>query len=824
MLIAAIALIILVVGGVGTMSVVMQEHTEIVDAGVEIDSHSSERVQEEVEVTRDSTGLQLYNTGPEVKILEYRVLDDGALVRSCPALLEVGSTQKETIGGTEPALKDCWDEYDDPDERFQIVTSRGKIFTLSESGSGNSTTTIIIDNSTHTVINNTLTGGGVGFGFLPQIEVYEPPIKMIAWGNSTHTDASPAIGFHRVGEVDHTVMVRANDEPISFTLPPFSGEYRLSGGKMVAANDLSVHGSDWEDKGGWLEMSGGKNGTEPYTSVVRLQDYSLDRMLNITAYASENATIKIVSSPNDLTRLAPAGDGLAPEVVPFDSYLNYTKVLVNSYASSYSTPRTITHDLFECVPGRTDSDLTRGYRCHEYAYPSYPATVYTDFYAKQCGGVVETHRVNIGTPYSSNYVSRLLGVESGYTQGQYNSTGVYPQDFERRVSTTLTTLPEIECGPKIEGYRHVTKIEQNQTHTYGDTHLFGPDQGTQSSGDLLQEIHGNVTLTTGDHDVLFEGTGTFEEVADLRRSTTTISKVTVEAELARSPYYGSLILEAPDGQQYQLCSGSCGYGSPPTIVYYPEYKVMTRTVSFNTMDTAGDWTLHGARYDPYHHRPNIGINSWALSFGHAGIENIFDSPYYMRTSSYTPIDTITVPQGPQLKYRGDLYLMAVGVNATETVMLRSTDYVSPSLLSISNLPPYVPYEITHGNFTLKTGMTDNSGRIEIQHSEVGIELTEPITLKYWPNSLTYVGNHHANGKSIMFDTYHDRVIPFPWDPNDPLLYIAKAYVRAAIPVDGMSLDAIRLYNKAGQYVSYSYLTGTYDAGDEVFIPVFLGAN
>ena len=77
-----------------------------------------------------------------------------------------------------------------------------------------------------------MTGGGVGFGFLPQIEVYEPPIKMIVWGNSTHTDASPAIGFHRVGEVDHTVMVRANDEPISFTLPPFSGEYRLSGGKM----------------------------------------------------------------------------------------------------------------------------------------------------------------------------------------------------------------------------------------------------------------------------------------------------------------------------------------------------------------------------------------------------------------------------------------------------------------------------------------------------------------------------------------------------------------------------------------------------------------
>ena len=309
MLIAAIALIVLVIGGVGVMYGVMQEHAEIVNAGVEIDNHSNERVQEEVEVTRDPAGVQLYNNGPDVNILEYRVVDDGTLVRSCPVSLEVGSTQKETIDGTEPALKDCWDEYDDPDERFQIVTARGKIFTLEESGGGNSTTTIIIDNSTHTVINNTLTGGGVGFGFLPQIEVYEPPIKMVAWGNSTHTDAASVVLFARAGEVDYTSMVRATDEPISFTLPPFSGEYRLFGGKMVGTNDLSGPNSDWEDKGGWWEMSGGKNGTEPYTSVVRLDNYPLDKILNITAYASENATIRIVSSPNDLASLVPAGDG-----------------------------------------------------------------------------------------------------------------------------------------------------------------------------------------------------------------------------------------------------------------------------------------------------------------------------------------------------------------------------------------------------------------------------------------------------------------------------------------------------------------------------------
>ena len=339
MLIAAIALIVLVVGGVGTMSVVMQENAEVADEVIVVANHVNERVQEEADVTRDSGDLKLLNTGPEIEILEYRVLDGaGTLMKSCPASLEVGTSQKEIIDGTDTELKGCWDEYDDPTELFQVVTARGKIFTLSESGSGNSTTTtIIIDNSTHTVINNTITGSGVGFGFLPQIEVYEPPIKMVAWGNSTHTDASSAVGFKRVGEVDHTVMVKASDESVSFELLPFSGEYRLSGRQLVGANDLSGSNSDWEDHGGWWRLASGLNGTEPYTSVIRLNGYSVDNILNITGYSSENATIKIVSSPNDLTQLTVDNDGFAPEVVPIDSYLNYTKVLRDSYANSYST-------------------------------------------------------------------------------------------------------------------------------------------------------------------------------------------------------------------------------------------------------------------------------------------------------------------------------------------------------------------------------------------------------------------------------------------------------------------------------------------------------
>ena len=342
-------------------------------------------------------------------------------------------------------------------------------------------------------------------------------------------------------------------------------------------------------------------------------------------------------------------------------------------------------------------------------------------------------------------------------------------------------------------------------------YLFGSDQGMRLSGDLLTEIHGNVTLNSGDHDVHFEGIGLFEEIVDLQKTGTTTTEVvvTLDASSASSRYstYG---LETPDGQQHQLCTAQYCRGGG------------TYTITVNSTEIAGDWKLYGSRY--YSIFGSTILYGWSLQFGSVTYETTFDPARYAPSMSSTIIDTITPNAVPHKRYAGDMYLMAIDVKPTETVMLRLTDYTSPSFLSISNLPAYAPYEITYGDYILQDGMTDRSGRIDIGYEDVAFELTEPITFTYWPNSLTYVGNHHANGKSILFDTYNDRVISFPWDPADLLLYVAKAYVRMTIPVDDMSFDEIRLYNKAGQHVSYSYLTGTYNAGDEVYIPIFLGSS
>ena len=110
-----IALIFLVMGGVGTMYLVMQEHAEIIDAGVEIDSHSNERVKEDLVLTSDNaTDLRLHSKSQDVTILEYRVLDDdGTILKTCPVRQEIGASSTEVVD-TSTALAACWGEFTTP--------------------------------------------------------------------------------------------------------------------------------------------------------------------------------------------------------------------------------------------------------------------------------------------------------------------------------------------------------------------------------------------------------------------------------------------------------------------------------------------------------------------------------------------------------------------------------------------------------------------------------------------------------------------------------------------------------------------------------------
>ena len=668
---------------------------------------------------------------------------------------------------------------------------------------------------------STGSGSGIGFGYHPQVSIYDPENSVLTWGNSTHSDAASAGPYMRVGEVEHAALARSGDRFNSLTLPPTPGEYILSGGGVYGTNELYGYGSDWQDRGGWLELPGGSNVGDPGTAVFRLQDYYIkNKLIKVSGYAPDGATVRIVSSPNDLTRLAVEGDGFAPEVVPIDSYFNYTNVLVGTQYSSNSGRilSDISVDLFECRAGGADG-WTYGHRCHNFAYPSYPAELYTNFYVRSCGDVVELDkRVRV----NSVYINVAEDVHANYTRGIFLYHYTNAPDYQYTSTSSMNTPPEIECGPKIDGFHHVTKISQNKTVNRSGTYLFdsnGKLDGDREYGPFLEQIYGNVTLNTDDHIMHFNGTGSFEETVDLRLNVPIVTDVVMDLDIAYN-VNGRIYLEAPDGQRKEVCGFPCNTAS--------------YSINFDPVSVEGDWSLYWSRS----YRDTLRLNSWGLTFGTTQFpENVFDPPRGPGGSYGVFLgDTLTILNGTTITpYYHDLYLVATGMNMTNgTAMVRAVEYqisdadtatFDPSYWIINNMPSTAPYVITTVDGDLvKAGMSDRHGTITVLRDEMRTIPAEPVLLEYWPNSLTYAGRAHASGQGIMFDPYNNETVEFPWTGDDPLLYVAKAYVKLAIPVDGTSLGGARLANGDGHYVSYPYLVKTYDAGDEVYIPVYPAAQ
>lgn len=705
-------------------------------------------------------------------------------------------------------------------KQLQVVTARGNVFTVKTDIPGNGTTTAI--NGTQ-IINNIMVNNAtanVGFGYLPQIVIREPSSpETILWGNSTYTNAASVGPYMRVGGVDYAGMVESTDRKISLQVPSLSGEYGLNGeDRLHGRNELDGHGSDWRDMGGWMELSGGISAGGPYTSVVRLQDhYIKNNLVNVTGYASENATVRIVSSPNDLARLSIDGDGFAPEVVPINSRINHTKVLVGTQYSGSSgrIDSDISADLLECRAGKYDG-ATRGHRCHNFAYPFHPAEVRTDFYTKDCGGAVELdRRVRVG----SGYVNVAEDVYANYTRGTFLYHGTNAPDYQVASTSRMASLPGIECGPKIGGYHHVTKISQNQTVNRGGTYLFdsnGKAGGAREYGPFLEQVYGNLTLNSGDHDVHLEGTGLFEETLDARPVTYTPTTVTFTGTLSRSggsSSFANLSLESPSGERMGLAGSLFLWDREPS-------RTVTRTMEFRDAMVNGVWTVHASAsfcsVSQYH------LGSWKITidgddFGGSG------GTIRCATERTTAVSGIVDPP-PVTLYDNDMYLVAVGMSSPdEVVMVRATDQAFGLPLVINGLPPYAPYRITDDGTLIKSGMADRHGTAEFRR-DGDSAMTGPFVFEYWPDALTYEGRAHANGNGILFDPYNDEVIEFPWRQDDPMIYVSRAYVKMTVPVGDTHIDGARLADADGRYVDYAYLHGRYDAGDEVYVPVFPGAR
>ena len=385
MLIAAIAIILLVVGGVGTMSVVMQENAEVADELVAVSVHTHERGQEEVDVTRDSGGLKLLNAGPEIEILEYRVLDGaGTLMKSCPASLDVGASQRKTVDSTEQELKGCWDEYDDPTELFQVVTARGKVFTLEESGSGNST-----------IINNIITPpqnvSGVGAGALGTSGrmVSVPLNGHIVYGADQGKPGviQEATTFnYYTGSIDHVGFIPSASVPTRYSLEsPYGQYYVASSGlepitgtpvnvNVVASKVLEGSAPVVRNYGNTVEVNVNGN------ALVQLDETNFNDRVVIGVDAG-NVVAQVVTSPNDLVNTNYQDFNGTGKFVLFEGQAQYGSLNLKQFESRWECrddvgdrSRTCRNDDFtynvQWYNTNRGYDLYRSYADNQRALPS----------------------------------------------------------------------------------------------------------------------------------------------------------------------------------------------------------------------------------------------------------------------------------------------------------------------------------------------------------------------------------------------------------------------------------------------------------------------
>ena len=514
MLIAAIAIILLVVGGVGTMSVVMQENAEVANEVIIVSNHATERGQEEVEVTRESTGLQLYNSGPDVKILEYRVVDDGALVRSCPALLEVGSTKKEIIGGTEPALKDCWDEYDDPDERFQIVTARGKIFTLEESGGGNGTTTII-----NNIITPPQNASGVGAGALGTSGrmVPTPLDGYVVYGTvkgEPGTVQEATTFNYYTGSISYVGVIPNKDYAVRYSLGSPYGSY-------YAANQvLEPTGSSANvDVAGINAMEGGAPVVRDYgreveidvngKALVRLDGTHFGNRVAISV-DTDDVAVKVVTSPNDLVNAEYRDFNGTGKFVLFEGDALYGPETLEGFYRSNNNQ------------GGIRCPTTYGYHCYNFA----------GIYA------IQNFPPN-GTwhwPYagSQRAIPNMLDVYVSDVTESLHSNATLTTKWARHLNLSYIYLTAhhsdgifVVNSTFVDGLWHITSLAEEAQYTIGQRMLtsdqgyargYAAAHGTHTVADVAPySVHGNVgqfdsqrVNVVPNHDVyvLLDGTGT----------------------------------------------------------------------------------------------------------------------------------------------------------------------------------------------------------------------------------------------------------------------------------------------------------------------------
>ncbi len=171
-------------------------------------------------------------------------------------------------------------------------------------------------------------------------------------------------------------------------------------------------------------------------------------------------------------------------------------------------------------------------------------------------------------------------------------------------------------------------------------------------------------------------------------------------------------------------------------------------------------------------------------------------------------------------YSGNLYLRTVGGDATSTAQIKAFvgEEIPPAFI-VTNMPENAPYRITADGIAIISGLTSNSGSIEITPADMDFDFFggKNLELTVWPDSLTRRG---GGGNAVMFDAHNGEVKDIRW--RDDMIYVAESMLEVEIDQNNMDVRGVALAGQQG--ISFDYLRGTYDSGDKFHIPIYPGAH
>lgn len=147
------------------------------------------------------------------------------------AVALLGVCAMAAVGTTEDALA----------KQLQVVTARGNVFSLVDSevgwmNGGNGNTTIIIDNSTHTVINNTGSGTGAGALGTSGRVVSIPYDGLLLYGDTPGGPGTikSAESFNwYTGTIDYVGFIPKHSVPTRYAWESPYGQYLVSGNELT---------------------------------------------------------------------------------------------------------------------------------------------------------------------------------------------------------------------------------------------------------------------------------------------------------------------------------------------------------------------------------------------------------------------------------------------------------------------------------------------------------------------------------------------------------------------------------------------------------------